>query len=300
MLPRPDYRPGLCFFLCVYGIGIIVSQIRRGGKHDPPQNKAHYAGGQPGILLPGVVCYTLTMERIDDLQLKGLKIIQDSNLFCFGTDAVLLADFAEIPKGARVVDLGTGGGILPLLLYGRQKHARYFGIELQPGLASLAQRSVELNGLGESIEIVQGDLANAYKHFGNANDIAVANPPYEKANDGAARSSESHRIARKEVCITFDGLCKSAARLLKTGGKFYMIHKASRLPELFSTLKAHRLEPKLLRFVEPHKNEEPKYTLLCAVKDAAEHLRIAPPLILADERGGESDELRRIYRRERG
>ena len=235
------------------------------------------------------------MERIDDLQRNGLKIIQDTDLFCFGTDAVLLADFARIKSGRTVVDLGTGTGILPLLLYGRQPNASYRGIEIQPELAALAARSVTENGLTERITIVCGDIKDACQYFGNAHDTVVANPPYEKANDGAARLSESHLIARKEVAVTFGGVCACAAKLLKTGGEFYLIHKAGRLPELFATLKTHRLEPKLLRFVLPHAGDEPRYVLIRAVKDAAEHLRFMSPLVLAGEGGGASGGLQRIY-----
>ncbi len=238
------------------------------------------------------------MERIDDLQLKGLKIIQDTELFCFGTDAVLLADFASKRVARRVADLGTGTGILPLLMYGRRPEAEYFGIEIQSALAALAKRSVELNGLSERIHIVEGDIANARSLLGGGFDAVVANPPYEKANDGLARMGESHSIARKELLVDFDRLCKSAAELLKQGGWFYIIHKASRLPELMITLKAHGMEPKLMRLVSSNIAAEPKYVLLGAAKGGREHMKLLPPLLLCGEDGGESEELKRIYGRE--
>ncbi len=164
------------------------------------------------------------MERCDDLQLKGLKIIQDTDLFCFGTDAVLLADFAEIKKGESVVDLGTASGILPLLLYGRQEKAAYRAVEIQSELHALARKNVQLNGLDGVVDVRLGDIRNAPDMFGRANDVVVCNPPYEKADDGASRGTESHRIARKEVLIDFAGVCAAAGRLLRQGGRFYVIH----------------------------------------------------------------------------
>ncbi len=238
------------------------------------------------------------MERIDDLQC-GLKVIQDTELFCFGTDAVLLADFARVPKNAKVVDLGTGTGILPLLLYARQEEAAYFGLELQEALCSMACRSVEMNGLADKITMVRGDIKDAHRFFGNANDVVVANPPYEKEGDGAARGEESHRIARKEVRITFDELCESAARLLKTGGKFFCIHRPARLPELFGAMTRHGLEPKALRMAHPYIDAEPKYVLLCAAKGAGAELRVLPPLVMRHTDGTETEALQQIYRRER-
>lgn len=235
------------------------------------------------------------MERIDDLQRNGLKIIQDSELFCFGTDAVLLADFVQVLKGARVVDLGTASGILPLLLYGRQPDASYQGIEIQPALCSLALRNVQMNGLENRIQVIQGDLKDAPMHFGNINDVVVANPPYEKVEDGAARGTESHMIARKEVKTDLAGVCTAAAALLKNGGKFYMIHKASRLAEIMCTLKACRLEPKRLRLVQANKNAEPRYVLVQAVKGGGEHLRILPTLVLYEADGQPGTEMKRIY-----
>jgi tRNA1Val (adenine37-N6)-methyltransferase len=235
------------------------------------------------------------MERCDDLQLKGLKIIQDTDLFCFGTDAVLLADFAEIKKGDSVVDLGTAAGILPLLLYGRQELAAYHAVEIQSGLCALAQRNVQLNGLDGVVDVRPGDIRDAPGMFGHANDVVVCNPPYEKADDGAARRTESHRIARKEVLVNFADVCAAAEGLLRQGGRFYVIHKASRMAGVIHTLKEHRLEPKTLRLVHGKAADEPRYVLAHAVKGAKESLRVLPPLVLYDADGGETREMKRIY-----
>lgn len=237
------------------------------------------------------------MERIDDLQLNGLKIIQNKELFCFGTDAVLLADFAKIAAKERVVDLGTGTGILLFLLYGRQPDANYFGIEIQKELYELAQRSILLNKLADHVEVLQGDIAHAAEYFGMQNDVVVSNPPYEKDGEGLARKAESHRIARKEVLVDLNGVCKAASRLLKTGGRFYMIHKACRLTDIFDEMRRNRMEPKQLRLVQAKRESEPKYVLVCGIKDAKSHLRHCPPLVMQEEDGSESPEVRRIYNR---
>lgn len=237
------------------------------------------------------------MERIDDLQRGGLKIISDTRLFCFGTDAVLLADFAQVRPGERVADLGAGQGILPLLLYARQPDASYHGVEIQEELAGLARRSVELNGLGQRITITHGDLKQAKQLVGTGLDVVVCNPPYEKENDGEARKSDSHRVARKEVLATLAGVCAAAAGCLREGGRFYMIHKASRLADVFHEMQTVSLMPKLLRLVQPHLGDEPRYALVCGAKGGKSHLRLLPTLILLNGDGTETEEVRRIYGR---
>ncbi len=224
------------------------------------------------------------MERIDDLQLNGLRVIQNPDYFCFGTDTVLLADFVKLHNGARVVDLGTGCGILPLLLYGRNAQITVCAAEIQSGLADLAQRSMALNGLQDVIRVVHMDLREAPRVFGCEHDIVVANPPYEKVDSGIDRVNESHGIARYEKCISLSELCATAARLLQTNGRFYMIHKANRLAEIFATLKTHRLEPKLLRAIHRDAASEAKYVLVCAAKDGREGMRVMRPLFVKQER----------------
>lgn len=238
------------------------------------------------------------MERIDDLQRNGLKLVQNPKLFSFSTDAVLLADFAKVSKGDRAIDLGTATGILPLLLYGRQPDAQYFGIEIQQELYALAEKNIAINGLCGSMEFIRGDIRDAHKHFGCANDVVVVNPPYEKAEDGKTREAASHQIARKEILIDLNGILRAASRLLRSGGSFYMIHKASRLAEILVKMKDVQLEPKLLRFVQPYWESEPRYVLVQGRKDGREHLRIMPVLILHNADGSETEELKRIYNRD--
>lgn len=238
------------------------------------------------------------MERIDDLQLKGLKIIQDSELFCFGTDAVLLADFAKPKKNARVADLGTGTGILPLLLYGRVPEITVQALELQEALCALAQRSVALNGLSEKIEVIHGDIKNARALLSGEFDMVVSNPPYERECAGVKSADESHRVARFEVAISFEEICCAAKKLLKSGGRFAFIHRASRLGELFETLKRHRLEPKDVRFIHSTVKKPSAQALVCAVKDGNEGINVLPPLIVHNADGSETDEVQTIYHRD--
>lgn len=238
------------------------------------------------------------MERIDDLQTNGLRIVQDPDLFCFSTDAVLLADFASIHAGDRVIDLGAGTGILDLLLYARQPKAQYYALEIQDPLFCLLQKSIDLNALAGFIHPVKGDIKDAATFFGHANQVVVCNPPYEKAAHGQARKARTHDIARKEILITLEDICASAASLLRYGGRFYLCCRANRLAEAIWAMKAHALEPKLLRLCKAHETSEPSLFLLMGRKDGHEDLRILPDLILFDADGSESEEVRRIYNRE--
>ena len=237
------------------------------------------------------------MERIDDLQLKGLRIIQDSELFCFGTDAVLLADFASPKKGARIADLGTGTGILPLLLYGRQPDITVDAIEIQEKLAATAQRSVELNGLAGRIRIVQGDLRDAHRLLGSDYDMVVVNPPYDKATAAIPSMDESHQAARFETKVTWEEICKAAGRLLRPGGKLCLIHRVSRMAEIFETLRACRLEPKEMRLIHSRLGSEAVCMLLSAAKDGRPSLKALPPLVVHEADGSETAEVRKIYHR---
>ena len=235
------------------------------------------------------------MQRIDDLQIRDLKIIQDTDLFCFGTDAVLLAHFPKIKRKAKVADLGVGSGILMLLLYAQMPEAKYFGIEIQEELYKLAQRNIKLNNLEKHLSVYCGNIKNAFDILGTDFDLAVSNPPYEKFDEGKPRENISHLTARKEVEITFEELAESVRRILKTGGHFCLIHKVRRLAEVIFTLKKNKLEPKRLRFIHSKADKPAVYVLIESVKDGKEHLEVLPPLILYDENGRESAELKQIY-----
>lgn len=240
-------------------------------------------------LLPG--------ERLDDLQYKGLKIIQDRAQFRFGTDAVLLAAFAQARAGERVADLGTGTGVILLLLCARTG-ANGVGIELLPQAAALARRNVCLNGMEGKIRIEQGDLRNARALVGGRVQAVVCNPPYQKTGTGSQSMQEAHRLARHEAACTLGDVAASAAGLLQTGGRFYMIYPAHRIAEALFALKSCALEPKQLRFVQRRVDAPPKLALIKCVRDAAEGVDVRPPLVLYDEAGCETPELRAIYHKE--
>lgn len=235
------------------------------------------------------------MERIDDLQRGGLKIIQDTRLFCFGTDAVLLADFVRLKRGLRIADLGCGGGIIPLLLYGRENGIHVSGIEIQSELCGLARRSVELSGADKEIRIYHGDIANSMEILGTGFDIVTSNPPYEKRKSGYESQSASQRLARFEICVNVEQICRCAAGLLKTGGKFYMINRASRFAEIAAALSQNGLEAKELKMIHSKIRKPAERLLLCAKKGAKSGLIVHAPLVLYDEDGNETDELKRIY-----
>lgn len=249
-------------------------------------------------ILPGFV-YNTAMEefkekeRIDDLQWGGLKIIQNPDLFCFGTDSVLLAGFVRVGKESIVADLGAGSGVLSILIGGKNPDCRVYAVEIQAALADMAQRSAELNGL-DNVSIVRGDLKHAYKLFPRC-DIVVSNPPYDKVGSGKVSKNESLRIARQEVMATFFDIARAASRLLGDGGRFYFIHRAERLSELLAVLSQARLAPKTLRLVYSKAGENARYVLLCAQKNAGEGMEIAPPLIVLDGKGNYTKEARKIY-----
>ncbi|MBD5559273.1 MAG: methyltransferase [Clostridia bacterium] len=237
------------------------------------------------------------MERLDDLQTGGLRILQDTDLFCFSTDAVLLADYARVQPRDRVIDFGAAGGILDLLMYARQPNAHYTAVELQPALYSLLVRNIALNGLERFITPVAGDIKDVKLQNGRHYDVCVCNPPYEKTAQGEARQSPSQEAARKEVCITLAEICQQAARILRFGGRFYICSPASRLAELCFDLKSCGLEPKTMRLVQAAPEREARLALLMAARGGREGMRVEPPLCLRDGNGRESAELHKIYSR---
>lgn len=240
-------------------------------------------------------------ERIDDLMIDNMKLLQRADRFRFGTDAVLLSDFATPKKDDRAVDFGTGTGILPLLMHARQKGATYDAIEIQPEMAEMAARSVELNGLSEIIRVHENDLRGAAKWLGYENyTLVVCNPPYSPAGTALISQTDAHRIARHEGECTIEDICRSASELLKNGGRLKMIYPAPRLFDLMYTMRAHRLEPKNIRTIHQTKDSEPKLALIGAAKGAKSMLHWMPPLILSEENGEPSAEWRRIYHAEEG
>jgi len=236
-------------------------------------------------------------ERIDDLEYKGLKIIQNTEGFCFGIDAVLLSDFAkEIRNKAKVLDLGTGTGILSILLSGKTNLEKIYGIEIQEEVADMAKRSVKLNNLENKIEIINTNIKELNKKFEkNYFDNIVTNPPYKKVETGRINENEKKLISRHEITASLEDFIKTSFDLLKDKGSFFMVHRPERLAEIIYTLKKYKLEPKKIRFVYSNYNQEPKLVLIKAVKNAKEFLTVEKPLIIYKENGEYTDEILKIY-----
>ena len=235
-------------------------------------------------------------ERVDDLNRKGYRILQDPEAFCFGIDAVLLADFAKIAAGEQVLDLGTGSGILPLLMHARQSSARYFGLEIQPEMAERAERSVRMNGLEQDITITCGDLRDVLSYYpGQSMDAVVCNPPYMPAQGGLKNEAASRTIARHEVTCTIEDVATAASRVLKSRGRLYLVHRPARLAAVFAALENHHLEPKRLRFVQPFADTAPTMMLIEAVLQGGPELKVEPPLIVYDAPGQYTQEILTIY-----
>lgn len=235
-------------------------------------------------------------ERIDDLQRNGYRIIQDPERFCFGMDAVLLAGFALNASGERMLDIGTGTGILPLLMEARTKIRYLAGIEIQEESADMARRSVKLNGLEEKIEIVTGDIREADKLFQAASfDVITCNPPYMIGQHGLQNAEVAKTIARHEVCCTFREIAEMTAKLLKPGGHFYLVHRPFRLAEILVTLSACKLEPKRMQLVYPFADKEPNMVLLEMVRGGKPRMSVEKPLIVYESPGVYAEEIRSIY-----
>lgn len=235
-------------------------------------------------------------ERIDDLQRNGYGIIQKTDGFCFGMDAVLLSGFASVKKGERVLDLGTGTGIIPLLLEAKTEGDEFFALEIQAEVADMARRSVELNGLENRIHIVEGDIREAGKIFGPSSfDVVTSNPPYMTDAHGLKNPDQLKAISRHEVLCTLEDVVREAARVLKTGGRFYMVHRPHRLVEIINRLSAHRLEVKRMKMVHPFADREANMVLLEAVKGGGSFMKMESPVIVFKEPGVYADEIREVY-----
>lgn len=239
-------------------------------------------------------------ERMDDLQYKGLKLIQDKNGFCFGVDSVLLSDFAkEIKKNSLVVDIGTGTGIVGILLCGKTNLKKIYGVEIQKDVAEIAKRNVKLNYLENRFEIINCDINNIFEILQtNSIDCVVTNPPYKKANSGVKNEDEKQMISRHEVKCTLEDIIEKSSKLLKDKGEFYMVHRAERLVDIMELLRKYRLEPKNIRFVHPKQNEKPNLILVKAIKFANPFLKIDKPLVIYDENGNYTEEINSVYGRE--
>jgi tRNA1Val (adenine37-N6)-methyltransferase len=235
-------------------------------------------------------------ERVDDLQFGGLRIIQSRRGFRFGMDAVLLAHFTDVRPGDRVADLGTGTGIVPLLLCGHTRGREFVGLEIQPEMAEMAARSVRLNGLEARVSIVQGDLRQAHELLGYSNfDVVTCNPPYERRGGGVVCQDMAWTLARHEEACTLADVARAAYNLLRQGGRLELIIRADRAVEVLLTLKESRLEPKRIRLICPSVSRSPNLMLTEATRGGNPGVRWEPPLIVYGPDGAYTDELRAIY-----
>ncbi len=235
-------------------------------------------------------------ERLDDLQRNGYRIIQDPEKFCFGMDAVLLSGFASAPEGGRVLDLGTGTGIIPILMAAKTPAAELIGLEIQEESADMAQRSVILNDLQSKIKIVQGDIKEAGQLFDAASfDVVTSNPPYMIGGHGLKNPDGPKAIARHEVLCDLEDVIKAAARLLKSGGKFYMVHRPFRLAEIMVLMHEYRIEPKRMQLVYPYVDKEPNMVLIEGARGGRSRLTVEKPLIIYEAPGKYTPEIYDIY-----
>lgn len=235
-------------------------------------------------------------ERLDELQRNGYHIIQNPEKFCFGMDAVLLSGFARAKEGAKVLDMGTGTGIIPILMEAKTKAAHLTGLEIQEESADMARRSVALNHLEDKISIVQGDIKEAGTLFGAASfDVVTCNPPYMIGQHGLQNPDAPKAIARHEILCTLEDVVSQAAKLLRPGGNFFMVHRPFRLAEILVLLHEYKLEPKRMQLVYPYVDKEPNMVLIEANRGGKPRMTVEKPLIVYQEPGVYTQEIYDIY-----
>lgn len=235
-------------------------------------------------------------ERIDDLNCKGYRIIQHAKKFCFGMDAVLLANYAKAKPGERVLDLGTGTGIIPILMAAKTRAEHFSALEIQEESAEMAVRSVALNQLQERISVVNGDIKEASALFGKGVfDVVTTNPPYMNDQHGLKNPELPLAIARHEVLCSLEDVIREGAAVLKPNGRFYMVHRPFRLAEIFGMLAKYKLEPKRMRLVHPYVDKEPNMVLIEALKGGKPMIKIDKPLIVYEDVNVYHPEIYEIY-----
>lgn len=236
--------------------------------------------------------------RIDDLQINNLYLKQDKELFCFGTDAVLLANFALPKKNAHILDIGTGNGIIPVLLSAKCHAKRITAVEIQEQCAALAKENVDMNKLSGLIEVICGDINNN-ELLKTEFDYITCNPPYKKNGSGIKNPTSAVAIARHELTCTLEGIIKRSAALLKDKGKLALVHKPERLSEIIYLMKSSRIEPKRLQLIYPRKETAPCLILIEGAKNGGEELKILPPLYVYDEQGNYTANIADLYKKEK-
>lgn len=233
--------------------------------------------GRENLVRPG--------ERLDDLQIGGLELIQNPNGFCFGVDAVFLSDFARVKPGETVLDMGTGNGIIPILLTAKTEGKKFTGLEIQPDTADMARRSVAYNGLEDRVEIVTGDIRGAAELFRPAFfDVITVNPPYMISEHGMRNPDDVKAAARHEVLCTLDDILRESMRLLQDKGRFYMVHRPFRLAEIMIKMNHYKIEPKRIQFIHPYIDREPVLVLVEGVRGAKSRVTVEPPVVIYERK----------------
>jgi tRNA1(Val) A37 N6-methylase TrmN6 len=238
-------------------------------------------------------------ETLDDLQLKGICVIQKKDAFRFGVDAVLLANFAKIKKGAKVIDLCSGTGIIPFILAGKTDAAHITGIEIQEEMVDMAKRSVEFNKLEDRVEFINKDLkyTKFLKELSKV-DVVTVNPPYKLKNSGIINISDKNAIARHEICCTLEDVIKAIKAVLKDNGRMYMIHRPDRLADIICTMRQYKIEPKLIRMIQPNFEKAPNMVLIEGQNNGGTFLKWEVPLYIYNVEGGYTEEINKIYSRQ--
>ncbi len=235
-------------------------------------------------------------ERVDDLHRNGYLIIQDPKNFCFGVDAVLLSGFASVKKGEKVIDLGTGTGVIPILMEGRYGGESYYGIDIQEESVEMAQRSIKLNSLENKIKTPLCDIKEVFNKFECSSfDVVTSNPPYMNTGGGIINEYSPKAVARHEILCDLDDVVYAAAKLLKFGGRFYMIHRPHRLVDIFYVLRKHKIEPKVIRFIHPYFDRDPSMVLIESSRGGKSMLKVLPPLVIYEKNGEYTEEIYKIY-----
>ncbi|HAS74195.1 MAG TPA: SAM-dependent methyltransferase [Clostridiales bacterium UBA8960] len=235
-------------------------------------------------------------ERMDDLQLDGLRIIQNPMGFCFGVDAVLLSNFVKLKKDEVAVEFGTGTGVIPILLSGRKSFKKIIAFEVQPEVADMAKRSIRLNHLEESIQIIEDNLKEARQYIDSGSiDVVFSNPPYMSTDGGIKNDHSMKAISRHEVLCNLEDIVSEASRMLKFRGRFYMIHRPHRLVDIVTLCRKYKLEPKEIRMIQPYYDKKPNIFLIMCSKGGRSDLKFHDPLIVYEKDGRYTDEIYKIY-----
>lgn len=238
----------------------------------------------------------LPEERLDELHRNGYYIIQNPNRFCFGMDAVLLSGFASVKPGERAIDLGTGNGIIPILLEAKTKGEHFTGLEIQPENVDMASRSVAYNHLEKKITITQGDIKDASSLFGASSfHVVTTNPPYMTGKHGLTNENTAKAIARHEILCTLEDVIRESARLLTPQGRFYMVHRPFRLAEIMCLMSRYGIEPKRMKLVYPFVDKEPNMVLIEGLRGGKPRITVEKPLIVYERPGVYTREIYDIY-----